>query len=69
MEGWRARWEAAAPRRRRADGRTPRGALARGDIAHLGESSVHALPPPPDARRYGCCGTLGVVQPAEPDLG
>ncbi|MEZ5180290.1 MAG: cupin domain-containing protein [Acidimicrobiales bacterium] len=68
VEGWRARWEARPPRRRRADGRTL-AALARGDIAHLGESSVHALPPPPDARRYGCCGTLGVVQPAEPDLG
>jgi mannose-6-phosphate isomerase-like protein (cupin superfamily) len=35
-------------------------ALASGAAAHLGDASVHALPPPADERRMGCCGTLGV---------
>ena len=35
-------------------------ALARGEAPHLGEASVHRLPPPPPERRMGCCGTLGV---------
>ena len=35
-------------------------ALARGDARHLGDASVHRLPPPADERRMGCCGTLGV---------
>jgi mannose-6-phosphate isomerase-like protein (cupin superfamily) len=39
-------------------------ALALGDGAHLSESSLHHLPPPPAIRRYGCCGTLGVIQSA-----
>jgi mannose-6-phosphate isomerase-like protein (cupin superfamily) len=39
-------------------------ALAAGDGSHLAASSLHHLPPPPAVRRYGCCGTLGVVQPA-----
>lgn len=34
-------------------------ALVRGDASHLAASSVHALPPPPEVRRMGCCGTLG----------
>jgi len=68
VEGWRARWERGPLAAAQQTG-AHLAALARGDIAHLGESSVHALPPPPDARRYGCCGTLGVVQPADPDLG
>ncbi len=39
-------------------------ALAAGDPSHMAVSAVHALPPPPDVRRYGCCGTLGVHVPA-----
>jgi len=35
-------------------------ALASGDAAHLADASVHRLAPPPDERRMGCCGTLGV---------
>jgi mannose-6-phosphate isomerase-like protein (cupin superfamily) len=35
-------------------------ALARDGGTHLSDASVHALPPPPDERRMGCCGTLGV---------
>ncbi len=38
-------------------------ALADGDASHLARSGVHALPPPPDERRYGCCGTLGTFLP------
>jgi mannose-6-phosphate isomerase-like protein (cupin superfamily) len=41
-------------------------ALASGDPAHLALAGVHALPPPPDQRRYGCCGTLGTWVPAGP---
>jgi len=40
--------------------------LLAGSGAHLARSAAHALPPPPDERRYGCCGTLGVIQPASP---
>jgi hypothetical protein len=39
-------------------------ALAAGDAAHLGSSSVSQLPPPADERRMGCCGTLGTFVPA-----
>jgi mannose-6-phosphate isomerase-like protein (cupin superfamily) len=38
--------------------------LAAGDAAHLADSAVHVLPPPGVERRYGCCGTLGVIQPS-----
>ena len=34
--------------------------LRRGDASHLLDASVHRLPPPPEERRMGCCGTLGV---------
>jgi mannose-6-phosphate isomerase-like protein (cupin superfamily) len=34
-------------------------ALAAGVADHLGDASVHRLPPPPAERRLGCCGTLG----------
>jgi mannose-6-phosphate isomerase-like protein (cupin superfamily) len=35
-------------------------ALARADIGHLADASVHVHAPPTDVRRMGCCGTLGV---------
>jgi mannose-6-phosphate isomerase-like protein (cupin superfamily) len=34
-----------------------------GAAPHLADASVHRLPPPPDERRMGCCGTLGVYLP------
>lgn len=34
-------------------------AIGAGTFDHLFDASVHALPPPPDERRMGCCGTLG----------
>lgn len=34
-------------------------ALAAGDATHLTAAAVRSLPPPPDERRFGCCGTLG----------
>jgi mannose-6-phosphate isomerase-like protein (cupin superfamily) len=34
-------------------------ALATGDASHLAAAAVRSLPPPPEERRYGCCGTLG----------
>jgi mannose-6-phosphate isomerase-like protein (cupin superfamily) len=38
-------------------------AMAEGDASHLGEASVHRIPPPEGARRMGCCGTLGTLLP------
>lgn len=37
--------------------------LAAGDPGIMARAAVHALPPPPDERRYGCCGTLGSYLP------
>jgi mannose-6-phosphate isomerase-like protein (cupin superfamily) len=58
LDGWAAIWrdgpKAAADRTgaQLAD-------LAAGVADHLAGASVHRLPPPPDERRLGCCGTLG----------
>ncbi len=42
-------------------------ALRRGDASHLLDATLHRLPPPPEERRMGCCGTLGVyVSGADP---
>lgn len=38
-------------------------ALGGGDVTHLAAASVHRLPPPPEERRMGCCGTLGTYLP------
>jgi mannose-6-phosphate isomerase-like protein (cupin superfamily) len=34
-------------------------ALAQARAPHLRDASLHRMPPPPDERRMGCCGTLG----------
>jgi mannose-6-phosphate isomerase-like protein (cupin superfamily) len=60
---WRRTWE-AGPLAAAHETGEQLAALARGDGAHLARSGVHALPPPPAERRYGCCGLLGVIQPA-----
>lgn len=39
-------------------------ALLTGSADHLAEGGIEVLGPPPDERRYGCCGALGVIQPA-----
>jgi mannose-6-phosphate isomerase-like protein (cupin superfamily) len=62
VEGWRTTWERGPLAAVEATG-AQLDALSRGDGAHLGASSVHALPPPPDERRWGCCGTLGTYVP------
>ncbi len=56
---WKTRFEAGP---RRAVDATARqlDALRRGDASHLLDASVHRIAPPPDERRMGCCGTLGV---------
>ncbi len=43
-------------------------AIARADAAHLAAASLHRLGTPPEERRMGCCGTLGVyvAERAEP---
>lgn len=63
VDGWRAVW-ANGPKAAADTTAAHLDALARGDAAHLATSSVHALPPPPDVGRMGCCGTLGVHVPS-----
>lgn len=58
VERWRRVWEAGPAAAVAATDAHLR-ALATGDGAHLAQSGVQVLPPPPDERRYGCCGTLG----------
>jgi len=60
---WRSTWEAGPLAATEATG-AQLDALERGDDTHLRSSSVHALPPPPNERRWGCCGTLGTYLPA-----
>lgn len=62
---WHRRWEAGPLAAAQRTG-THLQALAAGDPSHLAEAGIHSLPPAPSERRYGCCGTLGVIQPAEP---
>lgn len=50
---------AAGPTTAALDAATAVGAVLAGRVDHLLQAAVHALPPPPDERRYGCCGTLG----------
>lgn len=38
-------------------------AIGRGEAAHLAAAAVNELGPPPEERRMGCCGTLGVYVP------
>lgn len=58
-EGWEAIFRGGP---RQAVDRTARQleALRRGDASHLLEATLHQLPAPPEERRMGCCGTLGV---------
>ncbi len=67
VPSWRAIWE-AGPQAAAAQTGVHLAALAEGDAAHLAASAVHALPPPGAERRYGCCGTLGVIQPDQPSV-
>ena len=60
---WQAVWRDGPLAAAAATGRHLE-ALAAGDAGHLGASSVARLPPPPDERRMGCCGTLGTFLPA-----
>jgi mannose-6-phosphate isomerase-like protein (cupin superfamily) len=63
IASWRPTWE-AGPLAAVEATRAQLDALAAGDGSHLGRAEVHALPPPPDDRRWGCCGTLGTWVPA-----
>jgi hypothetical protein len=60
---WQPLWSSGARAAALATGEQL-AALEAGNPDHLGRASIHALPPPPEVRRYGCCGTLGVMQPA-----
>ncbi len=60
---WLARWEAGPMAAAQSTGEHL-AALFAGDPRHLEASGVHSLPAPGSERRYGCCGALGVVQPA-----
>jgi hypothetical protein len=61
--GWQPIWQAGPLAAAQATGEQL-AALAAGDHRHLDQASIHGLAPPPEVRRYGCCGTLGVIQPA-----
>ena len=63
ISAWRPIWEAGPVAAVEATG-VHLTALESGDASHLAASAVHALPPPGAERRYGCCGTLGVIQPS-----
>lgn len=66
VASWRPTWEAGPLAAALATGEVL-DALASGGHDHLRSSGVHSLPPPPEVRRYGCCGILGVIQPAGVD--
>ncbi len=59
---WTTRWRHGPLREVERTGDLLR-ALAEADPDHLAEATVHRLPPPPDERRMGCCGTLGTFLP------
>ena len=63
VTAWRPTWERGPLAAALATGDHLE-ALARGDGTHLASSTVSRLPPPPDERRMGCCGTLGTFLPA-----
>ena len=58
LASWRSTWE-RGPRAEAERTGSHLDALAAGDATHLANASVHAIAPPGDERRYGCCGTLG----------
>jgi mannose-6-phosphate isomerase-like protein (cupin superfamily) len=62
VPGWRRLWEQGPLASARATGQQL-DALAARDVSHLLEASVHRLPPPPEERRMGCCGVLGIYLP------
>jgi len=55
---WEDIWRAGPLKAANATGQQL-AALASGDANHLLSAAVRAMPPPPDERRFGCCGTLG----------
>ncbi|MCB0970601.1 MAG: cupin domain-containing protein [Acidimicrobiales bacterium] len=60
---WQAIWEQGPLAAAQATG-DHLAALLAGSADHLADSGIEVLAPPPDERRYGCCGALGVIQPA-----
>ena len=60
---WRSTWEAGPLAAAEATG-VQLDALARATTPTSAGRRCHALPPPPDERRWGCCGTLGTYLPA-----
>jgi mannose-6-phosphate isomerase-like protein (cupin superfamily) len=57
---WEAVWRDGPLAAAEATGRQL-AALAEGDAGHLAAADVRARPAPDGPRRYGCCGTLGIV--------
>ena len=58
LSEWEDVWR-AGPRAAVEATATQLAALAKGDSGHLADAVVQSLPPPPNERRFGCCGTLG----------
>jgi mannose-6-phosphate isomerase-like protein (cupin superfamily) len=65
VAAWTKRWRDGPLREVERTGDLLR-ALSEGDPDHLAEATAHRLPPPPSARRMGCCGTLGTFLPDRP---
>jgi mannose-6-phosphate isomerase-like protein (cupin superfamily) len=66
VDAWRKRWEKGPFAEANRTGALL-DSLASGDGSYLAGSSVHAIPPPPNERRMGCCGTLGTFAPGGTD--
>jgi quercetin dioxygenase-like cupin family protein len=62
VESWRKLWQ-DAPLAETARTGDLLAALGAADATHLAGASVHAIDPPGDVRRMGCCGTLGTFLP------
>ena len=62
VEAWRQVWANGPHAEAELVGRQL-AQLAAGDPGIMRDAAVHALPPPPAERRYGCCGTLGTYLP------
>lgn len=62
LDAWHGVWQHGPLAAARATG-AQLDALATGDLAHLSDGDVYAIPQPAAPRRLGVCGTLGVYLP------
>lgn len=62
LAAWRPTWETGPLAAARRTGEQL-DALGRGQVAHLLDGAIYALPAPAEERRLGMCGTLAIYQP------